>query len=65
MCSQSEKAVKEKEQQLRDQEDRLQGLQQHLDKYAQMSAMIHNLTSGTVSMARNDEKPGPVKNKKK
>ena len=45
VCSQREQVVKEKEQQLKDQ-------QENLDKYAQMSAMIHNLTSGTVSIVK-------------
>ena len=41
VCSKREQSVKEKEQQLADQ-------QVHLDKYAQMSAMIHSLTSGNI-----------------
>ena len=57
VCSQREKVVKEKEQQLKDQ-------QENLDKYAQMSAMIHSLTSGTVSIAKSEEKPGVISKKK-
>jgi hypothetical protein len=49
--------VREREQQLKDQ-------QENLDKYAQMSAMIHSLTSGTVPIVRNDEKPGAISKKK-
>ena len=57
VCTQHEKVVKEKEQQLKDQ-------QGHLDKYAQMSAMIHSLTSGTVSIVKNEEKPVAISKKK-
>ncbi|XP_028410263.1 protein CIP2A homolog isoform X2 [Dendronephthya gigantea] len=57
VCSQHEKVVKEKEQQLKDQ-------QGHLDKYAQMSAMIHSLTSGTVSIVKNEEKAVTTSKKK-
>lgn len=55
VCSQREKIVKEKEQKLKDQ-------QEHLDKYAQVSAMIHSLTGGTVS---NVEERSTAVNKKK
>ncbi|CAB3977672.1 CIP2A homolog isoform X2 [Paramuricea clavata] len=57
VCSQREKVVKERELQLK-------GLQEHLDKYAQMSAMIHSLTGGTVPIVQNEEKPGTISKKK-
>ena len=45
VCSQREQAVKEKAQLLAEQ-------QADLDKYAQMSAMIHSLTSGNVPLVK-------------
>ncbi|CAB4009592.1 Hypothetical predicted protein, partial [Paramuricea clavata] len=57
VCGQREKVVKERELQLKD-------LQEHLDKYAQMSAMIHSLTGGTVPIVNNEEKPGTISKKK-
>lgn len=46
VCSQRERTVKEREQVLKDQ-------QKDLDKYAQMSAMIHRLTSGELPITQN------------
>ena len=57
VCGQHEKMVKDKEQQLKEQ-------QEHLDKYAQMSAMIHSLTSGTVPIIKNEDKPNSMIKKK-
>ena len=45
VCSQQEQTVKEKEQLLKQQ-------QTDLDKYAQMSAMIHSLTTGDVPITK-------------
>ncbi|XP_046844894.1 protein CIP2A homolog [Xenia sp. Carnegie-2017] len=51
VCSQNEKSIKEKEEQLREQQKRI-------DKYAQLSAMIHNMTGNDIPAAKFDEKPG-------
>ena len=49
---------------MKEREVQLKGLQEHLDKYAQMSAMIHSLTGGTVPIVKNEEKPGTISKKK-